>query len=769
VLVAALLAHNGYLWWQERFTPDTDILALLPAERRDPLRQRALGQMVEAGRQKVVVLIGAADWDEARRAAAEYRNVLAPFNHLIDAAETHADQSASDFFAFFKKHRLALLSIQDAAALSAEKQEFWLDTALGRLYSPFAGPTALAWHDDPFGWFGNWIQERARETPVRPRDGVLSVSDGERHYVLLPLTLRVPAFALAGQQAVMPVLYRARQAAQQTAQSIDIIEAGVVLHAAAAASQARWEMKLIGIGSLAGILLLIWLTFRSLKPIALVALSIAVGYLGALSISSLLFERLHLTTLVFGSSLIGVAQDYGIYFFCRRIGADAPLDSGNLLRRILPALILTLVTTLIGYLGLVLTPFPGLRQMALFSASGLIFAWLTVVFWFPGLVQASSLSDRGVAERCRLVLMRWPRCAPGRLASGAALAFAGLIGFGALRLSVQDDIRALHNPPKELLDDQIKLGKILDLASPAQFFLLRGASAEALLEREESLKRRLDSLVERKQLGGYQAISNWVASARRQQARRESIEQIISHGDGALALLAERIGAEKKWLSAARARLREAAAPLTIEEFFNAPASRPWRHLWLGQVGQEYASIIALRGVTRENLAALAQAAAGLEGVEWVDQVSEISSLLGDYRRYMGWVILLSYLAVYALLYPRYRQNSWRVLAPTALASLIAVAVLASAGLGLQLFHILALMLLLGIGVDYGIFMQEPDSQQDGAAWLAVTVSAFSTLLSFGLLSLSKTPALRAFGLTMAIGIGAVALIVPCFRKANAG
>jgi predicted exporter len=94
--------------------------------------------------------------------------------------------------------------------------------------------------------------------------------------------------------------------------------------------------------------------------------------------------------------------------------------------------------------------------------------------------------------------------------------------------------------------------------------------------------------------------------------------------------------------------------------------------------------------------------------------VSEISRLLGDYRYYMGWVVLVSYVAVYALLYPRYRRASWRVLAPTALASLLALALLGIAGQGLQLFHLLAFMLLLGIGVDYGIFMQEPDSQ-DGA------------------------------------------------------
>jgi predicted exporter len=766
-LVAVVLAHNGYLWWQQRLAPDTDILALLPAERRDPARQRALQQMIAAARQKIIVLIGAPDWDDARRAAAEYRKALAPYSELIDDSGTITDRRQNDWLESFKNHRLTLLTTADDRALRSQGRQFWLDDALAKLYGPFSGPRPLAWQDDPFGWFGNWLQQRAQETPVRPRNGVLSVSDGERHYVVLPLTLQVPAFALAGQQALMPVLEQARHAARQTVAKIEVIQAGIVLHAAAAAGQARQEMSIIGVGSLAGILLLIWLTFRSLKPITLVALSIAVGYLGALSISSLVFERIHLITLVFGASLIGVAQDYGIYFFCRRMVAKEKLDSWQLLRRILPALILTLVTTLIGYLGLVLTPFPGLRQMALFSASGLIFAWLTVVCWFPNLVQANSREPRGVTARWGMILTHWPRFTSEWRALGTVLAFVGLIGFGALRLTAQDDIRALQNSPQELIDDQLKIGKILDLATPAQFYLLRGTSADALLEREEQLKERLDLLIQRKEIAGYHAISNWVPSARLQRERRQAIEQVILSDEGALALLGKKIGADHNWLSAARARLLGAAAPQTIEEFFKSPASEPWRHLWLGQVGQEHASIVALRGVTRKSLPALRQAATGLKDVEWVDQVGDISSLLGDYRRYMGWVILVSYFIVYALLYPRYGRNSWRVLVPTALASLLALALLGMGGQGLQLFHLLALMLLLGIGVDYGIFMQEPDSQRDGAAWLAVGISALSTLLSFGLLGLSNTPALRAFGLTMTIGIGAAALIVPCFRVAS--
>jgi predicted exporter len=83
-------------------------------------------------------------------------------------------------------------------------------------------------------------------------------------------------------------------------------------------------------------------------------------------------------------------------------------------------------------------------------------------------------------------------------------------------------------------------------------------------------------------------------------------------------------------------------------------------------------------------------------------------------------------------------------------------------GQPLQLFHVLALALLLGVGIDYGIFLFE--HRGDGAAWTAVVLGAASTWLAFGLLALSHTPALRAFGFTLLVGLAAVALLAPTLR-----
>ena len=527
-------------------------------------------------------------------------------------------------------------------------------------------------------------------------------------------------------------------------------------------------MSIIGIGSLVGIVALIWLTFYSLKPIMLILVSIGVGCLGALSMCWLLFERIHLLTLVFGASLIGGAQDYGTYFLCHRLGTDRQsLDSYQLLRRLLPALALALVTTVIGYLALALTPFPGLRQMAVFSALGLIFAWLTVVFWFPALVSRDAVKSAPLIEWCAASLRHWPLLRLTRSTLSVAALIIVFIVFGGSRLAVQDDIRLLQNPPRQLIDEQIKLSRLLDAPAPAQFYVVRGETAEAVLQREEALKQRLEPLIERKIISGYQAMSNWVPSLRTQETHRQLIEQRLLNNDGALAVLASRIGADGSWITATRDRLLASAEKLTPDDFLKAPASQIVRHLWLGQVEGGHASIVGLRGVSAASLPLLRQAGGALEGVQWVDKVGEISSVLARYRQYMGWVVVLSYFAVYGLLYPRYRSATWRVVAPTALASVVTLALLGLSGQGLQLFHVLALMLLLGVGVDYGIFLHEQPSRRDPVAWLAVVLSALSTLLSFGLLGLSKTPALQAFGLTMLVGTGSVWFLTPCFARVS--
>jgi len=758
-MVLLVAAYDGWLWFVEKRALETDVLALLPAEERDPAVNDALRSVTEAAQQHVVVLVGSRDWESARHAADAYRRVIDSHRDWFRADSTAALNQARALAPWWS-HRAALLTTADRHALRTDTPDQWALSGLQNLASPLGVGRLGTWQDDPFGLFRHWLQARAAETPARPVDGVLQVADGGELYVVLPITLSAQSFSARTQRAVVPILDDARRAAMRAAPGVRVLTAGVILFAAEAADTAKVEMSVIGWGSIAGIVLLMWLAFRSPLPIGLVILSLGVGMLGALSVSAMTFTKLHIITFVFGASLVGVAQDYGVLYLCRRLGDRG--DAWATMRDVLPALIFALVTTAIGYLGLGLTPFPGLRQMAVFSAAGLLFAWITVVLWFPWLDRPHSREARLGTWLSRTIVY-WPSLRRDPPTIAAVLIAAAVIGVGLARLQTNDDVRLLVNAPAALAAEQKEVARIMRAPTAAQFFVVKAVDPDTLLAREEALRVRLDSLVATGALTGYRAVSTWVPSRTTQTRDRSLVAERLYTDSGAIDRLALRLGESGAWARAARTRLAGPAAPLTIDDWLASPLAEADRNLWLGQVDGGWASVVDLEGVDSGAIARLRTMASTVPGTMWVDRVADVSSLLGRYRRQMSWVVAASFAVLWLVMWPRYGWRTWRVLAPTAVGSLLTLAIFGLLGQPVQLMHVLALLLIFGMGVDYGIFLEERSGRHRERAWLAVVLSAASALLSFGLLSLSATPALHLFGLTMLFGITGIALITPCF------
>jgi predicted exporter len=70
----------------------------------------------------------------------------------------------------------------------------------------------------------------------------------------------------------------------------------------------------------------------------------------------------------------------------------------------------------------------------------------------------------------------------------------------------------------------------------------------------------------------------------------------------------------------------------------------------------------------------------------------------------------------------------------------------------------------LGIGVDYAAFFYLAGERRTSTS-LAVTLSGLTTLLSFGLLAVSSTEIVHAFGFTVAVGIITAMLTAPLINR----
>ena len=86
-------------------------------------------------------------------------------------------------------------------------------------------------------------------------------------------------------------------------------------------------------------------------------------------------------------------------------------------------------------------------------------------------------------------------------------------------------------------------------------------------------------------------------------------------------------------------------------------------------------------------------------------------------------------------------------------------------GTELNLLSLVGTLLVLSIGVDYGIFMVETSGRgvESVAALLSIVIACLTTVLSFGALGLSDNPALRAIGLTTGLGSLLSLVLAPSF------
>ena len=735
LLVGALLlaATEG------RLRVNTDVLAMLPKDERRPEVERALQQLARAGDGRVIVLLRAANIEASKQAMDRFITELresgfGQLRHQVDASQ---QGHWLDFFA--AQRGGALLTAAQRQQLQSMPAEQLASQALAALMQPVGALRVGPWAEDPFNTLGQWLGERAQASPVRPIDGRLRVSEAGGHggdWLLLMIDSPGSAFALRDNERVAAALARARAEVREAR----VYAAGLPLFAHAAATQAQNEMHVIGAGSLIGVFVLSWFAFARILPRLLVMLSIASGLAAAAAATWLVFGELHLITLVFGASLVGVAENYATSYYSARI-AQPPQSRHALMRAQLPITLLALLTTLAGYALLAATPFPGLQQVALFSGAGLVAAFISTWLWFPHL-DAGAVPLRPLTRSLGRLWAAWPALGARGLGLGA-LGLALLLAIGFWQGRVNDDIRLLQNSPVDLVQQQIEIGRRLDLPSPAQFFLLRADSEAALLEREEALKGRLLPLQAQGLLKDWQAVSDWVPSPPRQ---RQDIALVARRWAEVQPLLASQLGQPLP-------ESATASQPLQLATWLAAPISEAARHQWLGRGADgRYSSVLMLRGVAGK--AALPALAALADGdVIWVDKVAEVSELLQRQRQRMLIVLGAAVLAVALLLALRFRRDWWRALLPTLLAGATTLALLAIAQQPLQLFHVLALLLLLGVGVDYGIFLLAQPQRQELRGFVAVTLAAASTWLAFGLLALSNTPALRAFGLTLGLGI----------------
>jgi predicted exporter len=641
------------------------------------------------------------------------------------------------------------------AVTPARFSEAGLHQAIGDSIDLLASPAGLSLKSllprDPTGELMQLVGAfDGRDQPLTSH-GVWASRDGRRA-ILMAQTLASGSDTDAQAEAVARLHAEFAELTRESA-DLRLLVSGAPVFSLTARATIKSEVERLAIVSALGIVIVLLLAYRSFTALGLGLLPVLSGALAGVAAVMVGFGSVHGITIGFGTTLIGEAVDYSIYYFVQsRQGGDADWRA-----RFWPTIRLGVLTSLCGFASLLFSGFPGLAQLGLFSMTGLVAAAAVTRFVLPELRPArfairdtSALGRAAAPVAGALARLRWPVL---------VLAVAGCVVLFAQRDRLWNErLSDLSPMSPELLALDASLRADLGNTEQGYLVVLAAADREGALQAAERTGGRLQALADRGAIGGYDSPARFLPSAATQQARRAALperaelERRLKAALADLPLRAEKLQGFLDDVTAAKSQ-----SPLTAASLKGSTLAVAVDAM-LQPRGNGWVVLMPVRGdaAGRLDAAALRAALAAEPGALFLDLGEESLRLYADYLGEAIWLSLAGFVAIALLLAVSLRSSrrAGRVLAPLVLAVLLVMAALALVGERMTLLHLVGLLLTVAVGSNYALFFDDEDAVGEPRTLASLLVANATTVIGFGVLATAKVPVLHAIGVT--VGPGAV-------------
>ncbi|MEM7409383.1 MAG: MMPL family transporter [Myxococcota bacterium] len=610
---------------------------------------------------------------------------------------------------------------------------------------------------DPIGGFERVLQRLgAQRPPLESHDGHFVTR--ERDHAVLFLTTHHSAFDSAPQARLLAAIDAAFAAVAADAQGPIVLEAsGANRFAVAAERSIRRDVNWIAAASFLGVALVFFAFLRSGHFFLLAVFPAVTGILVAAVALRATTGRLDGVTMAFGASLIGVAIDYSIHVLDHyRLHPD---ETGRaIVRRLWPSLAVGALTTMASFAGLSLTSFPGFREIGIFATLGVGSALLVTLFVLPAFLSndgsprpVPALASR-VASGLGNALTRW-RSRRGQLL-WIPLVCVGAAATLLPQLRFEDDLSRLMSLDPELRAEEERVRARVAREESGRVIFALGDDFEAAIAANDAVALRLDAARAAGRVGDFRSLHSLLWSASLQERNAAAVAAIPDAAERVEAAFAAE-GFRPEGLAPFRAALAEPPPePLSPEALRASPLGALVTPLLL-DLGDRAAAVTYLRGAT--DVAALEAELDGLARVHVFDQRSFMNAIFREFRTTTLQQIGVGCLLVLLVLGLRYRRVRPVLAAfvPSVLVAATVLAGFAALGVEVNLLHVTSLILVMGMGVDYGVFIVDSAGRRGhlDATLLSLLLSCLTTVFVFGTLAISEHGALRAIGATTGVGV----------------
>jgi predicted exporter len=506
----------------------------------------------------------------------------------------------------------------------------------------------------------------------------------------------------------------------------------------------------IGIGSVVIVLVLLVAAFRSTVVLLAIALPTAVGAIAGVIAVQLLFGSVHGIALTFGGTLAGVTSDYPVHLISHlRRGST----STQALRGIWSPLVLGGLIAAAAFLPMMISSFPGLSQLGVIAVVGIAAGVLSTVYVLPWML--GGLVPKDFAGWSHRLVPPFAHAKTPAIMAG----IAGLVWMIAGHADVfSDDLSRLNPLPHQLVDLDKRIREALGAPDVRRLFVVDGKSAQEVLAGSERLSAHLGALAREGVIGSYDAPSHYLPSIETQQTRQaalpfeEELRRRLAIAVQGLPVEAATFDPFIQSVAAAKSH-----TPLEPSDLLPVPlVGDRLASLLSNRADGTWQAYILLSGVNQP--ARLATMLNGTsEGLaHYLDLQTETAYLVASYRsealRWLGGGLAVVVLLLFALFSVR---RAFKVVLSLVVSLSLTATILVAMGMSLTPFHLMSLLLVAGMGIDYAVFLSRDDVDMTDLEQTlrSIFICAATTVIPFGLMVISSAPILRGIGLTVAIGV----------------
>lgn len=686
--------------------------------------------------------------------------------------------------AYLFDNRYLLSPAVAPARFSVEGLHAALSDSIDLLASPAGMMVKSLLPRDPTGEMMQLLEQLDSGSGPRTIDGAWASRDGAR--ALLLIQTRANGADTDAQEQAMAAIRQAFDTASGNA-AARLLMTGPGVFSVTSREAITHQVNRLSVISIVLIATLLLLVYRSVTALALGFLPVLSGALAGIAAVSLGFGSVHGITLGFGTALIGEAVDYSIYLFVQSEQNGEGGADPHWIKRFWPTVRLGVLTSIFGFASLLLSGFPGLAQLGLYSIAGLIAAALVTRFVLPHLLPANfrihDVSAIGAALS-RLV----ERASRLRWAAALLLVAACAVVF-THRTSLWNDKLSSLSPVSQA-DVDLDTALRADMGAPDVRYVVvvNGASREAVLESAEKVAATLQTQVDQGELARFDSPTRFLPSAATQRARLASLpDPVVLEARLAQAVqgLPVRAPVLAPFLAdVAAARNRPLLQPAELEQTSLAMAVSAL----LIQQDQQWNALLPLTAPAgrdidasriREALATLVKApstaTASQPQAMFVDMKAESYQLYAGYLHEAIGLSLGGLVAIIGLLLVACRSvlRVARIVAPLFAAVVTVTAGLTLLGQQLTILHLVGLLLVVAVGSNYALFFDRADQAESAAATATVSprtlasmlLANLTTVAGFGLLAFSSVSILRAMGTTVAPGVILALIFAAIFAR----